>query len=284
MQTAGPLYRNIYQQLSPLGESASQQAYWLLEAVLDISLMDVVLDKAVKLPPEKEARLQQSVERLLQHEPLQYVLGETSFYGYSFLVTPAVLIPRPETEELVHRIVERHKAQGQLNILDVCTGSGCIALTLAKELPAGKIWATDISPEALAVAEQNRQRLEVEAQFVEADALKHPFPLTAPDVVVSNPPYVRQSEARQMQPNVLSFEPHLALFVPDEDALLFYRAIAGEAAKKLKPGGWLYFEINEAYAEEVASLMRELDFEHVQVLPDMQGKMRMAEGIKPARA
>ncbi|AHM61076.1 protein-(glutamine-N5) methyltransferase [Flammeovirgaceae bacterium 311] len=281
MQTAGPLYRQTYQQLISLGESASQQAYWLLKSVLDINLMDVVLDKAITLSPEKEARLQQAVERLLQHEPLQYVLGVANFYGHDFLVTPAVLIPRPETEELVHRIVDRHKAQGQLNILDICTGSGCIALTLAKELPDIKIWATDISPEALAVAEQNRQRLQVEAQLIEADALKDSFPVTKLDVVVSNPPYVRQSEAKQMQPNVLNFEPHLALFVPDEDALLFYRAIAGEAAKKLKPGGWLYFEINEAYAAEVAGLMQELGFERVQVLPDMQGKMRMAEGMKP---
>jgi release factor glutamine methyltransferase len=281
MQTAGPLYRHTYQQLISLGESASQQAYWLLESVLDISLMDVVLDKSVALSAEKETRLQQAIARLLQHEPLQYVLGEASFYGYDFLVTPAVLIPRPETEELVHRIIERHKAQGQLNILDVCTGSGCIALTLAKELPDANVWATDISPEALAVAEQNRQRLEVGAQLVATNALKDPFPLTALDVVVSNPPYVRQSEAAQMQPNVLNYEPHLALFVPDEDALLFYRAIAGEAAKKLKPGGWLYFEINEAYAAAVASLMQELSFEQVQLLPDMQGKIRMAEGMKP---
>lgn len=247
---------------------------------MGISLMDVVLDKAINLSPEKEAQLEQAVNRLLQHEPLQYVLGVANFYGYDFLVTPAVLIPRPETEELVHRIVERHKAQGLLNILDVCTGSGCIALTLAKELPGVEGWATDISTEALAIAEQNRQRLGVEMRLVHSDALKDSFPVAELDVVVSNPPYVLQIEARKMKPNVLNFEPHLALFVPDEDALLFYRAISREAAKKLKPGGWLYFEINEAYAEEVARLMQELGFEQVQLLPDMQGKMRMAEGMK----
>lgn len=281
MQTAGPLYRQTYQQLAPLGASASQQAYWLLEAILNISLMDVVLDKPVTVGKEKEAELQQAVDRLLGHEPLQYVLGVASFYGYDFVVNPAVLIPRPETEELVQRIVQRHRKQTPLKILDVCTGSGCIALTLAKELPQAQLWATDLSPEALAVAEQNRQQLGVQAHLVKADALKDAFPATELEVVVSNPPYVLEQEARQMQPNVLAWEPHLALFVPDEDALLFYRAIARQAWERLVPGGWLYFEINEAFGSQVAALLEALGFEQVQILPDMQGKLRMAEGKKP---
>lgn len=281
MQTASPLYRHTYQQLEPLGESASQQAYWLLEGLLGISLMDVVMDKAIVVNAEKEAQLQQAVQRLLRHEPLQYVLGSTNFYGYDFLVTPAVLIPRPETEELVQRILERHKKQGGLQLLDVCTGSGCIALTLAKELPQARVWATDISPEALAVAEDNRQRLGVAASLLQSDALQQPFPAAGLDVVVSNPPYVLEQEAARMQPNVLEWEPHLALFVPDNDALLFYKAIAREAIQKLKPGGWLYFEINEAWGAQVAALMQELGFQQVQLIEDMQGKQRMAEGMKP---
>lgn len=280
MQTAGPLYRHTYQQLISLGESAGQQAYWLLEALTGISLMDVVMDKPISLRPEQEKQLQEAVERLLQREPLQYVLGETNFYGYTFRVNPAVLIPRPETEELVHLVVQRHKKEQQLKILDVCTGSGCIALTLAKELPQARVWATDISPGALAVAEENKQLLSVEAQIIEVDALQEPFPVAELDVVVSNPPYVLEQEAALMQPNVLDWEPHLALFVPNTDALLFYRAIAREAAQKLKQGGWLYFEINEAWGSQVVALMQEFGFEEVQVLQDMQGKMRMVEGRK----
>ncbi|EMR01066.1 peptide chain release factor N(5)-glutamine methyltransferase [Cesiribacter andamanensis] len=279
MHTAGPLYRSTYQQLTPLGESASQQAYWLLEGIVGISLMDVVLDKKIALSAQQEQLLQQAIARLLRHEPLQYVLGVANFRGHDFVVSPAVLIPRPETEELVQRILERHQQQHPLRILDVCTGSGCIALSLAKELPGASVWATDISPEALAIAEQNRQRLGVEVQLLQADALQAPFPAEELDVVVSNPPYVRQSEADKMQPNVLDWEPHLALFVPDEDALRFYRAIAREAAKKLKKGGWLYVEINEAYGHEVAGLLQQLGFGQVQVLPDLQGKARMVEGI-----
>lgn len=278
MKTAGALYRNTYKQLASLGESASQQAYWLLEALLGISLMDVVLDKAVAVRPAQESELQQAVDRLLRQEPLQYVLGVASFYGHEFVVSPAVLIPRPETEELVHRVLKRHQQQESLMILDVCTGSGCIALTLAKELPQARVWATDISADALAIAEKNRERLNVQAQLLQQDALLEPFPIAALDVVVSNPPYVRQSESQQMQSNVLDWEPHLALFVPDEDALLFYRAIAREAQQKLKRGGWLYFEINEAYGEQVAALLQELGYVQVQVLLDMQGKARMVEG------
>ena len=280
MQTAGPLYRHIYQQLIPLGESASQQAYWLLEALLDISLMDVVLDKSITVSAEKEEQLQQSVNRLLNHEPLQYVLGEANFYGYTFKVNPAVLIPRPETEELVQRIILRHKNIKELQLLDVCTGSGCIALTLAKELPLARVWATDISPEALAVAEENKQRMAVKVQLVQADALKEPFPVSELDVAVSNPPYVLEQEAALMQANVLDWEPHLALFVPNDDALLFYKAIAEEARQKLKAGGWLYFEVNEAYGGQVAALMQALGFDEVQLLQDMQGKTRMVEGKK----
>jgi release factor glutamine methyltransferase len=240
--------------------------------------MEVVLDKKIEVPAQKQAELQQAIARLLQHEPLQYVLGVANFRGHDFAVTPAVLIPRPETEELVQRIIDRHRQQQPLRILDVCTGSGCIALSLARELPQAQLWATDISPEALAVAEENRQQLGVEAHLLQADALQDPFPLTEVDLVVSNPPYVRQSEAQHMQPNVLDWEPHLALFVPDQEPLLFYRAITEQARQALTKGGWLYFEINEAYGEEVAALMRESGFEQVQVVPDMQGKLRMAEG------
>lgn len=242
--------------------------------------MDVVMDKPISLQPEQEKLLYEAIERLLQREPLQYVLGETNFYGYTFRVNPAVLIPRPETEELVHLVLQRHKKEQPLKILDVCTGSGCIALTLAKELPQARVWATDISPEALAVAEENKQQLGVEALILEADALQAPFPVAELDVVVSNPPYVLEQEAALMQPNVLDWEPHLALFVPNTDALLFYKVIAREAAQKLKQGGWLYFEINEAWGSQVAALMQEIGFEEVQVLQDMQGKMRMVEGRK----
>ncbi len=282
MQTTGALYRNTYQQLLPLGESAGQQAYWLLEALLQISRTEVVMNKAFPLSAEQEKLLQEAIDRLLQHEPLQYVLGVASFYGYDFLVNPAVLIPRPETEELVHRILKRHQGEGQLRVLDVCTGSGCIALTLAKELQQAQVWATDISTEALAVAAQNNKQLGTTAQLTKADALHDPFPIAALDVVVSNPPYVLEREARLMQVNVLEWEPHLALFVPNDDALLFYRAIAREAFQKLKSGGWLYFEINEAWGNQIAALMQELGFEEVKVLPDMQGKLRMAEGRRPA--
>jgi release factor glutamine methyltransferase len=282
MQTTGSLYHHVHQQLQPLGESAGQQAYWLLEALLEIGRTAVVLDKPMVLPAEKEQQLQEAIARLLRQEPLQYVLEEAHFYGYTFRVTPAVLIPRPETEELVHHIVQRHKRESSLRILDVCTGSGCIALTLAKELPQARIWATDISPEALALAEENRQLLNVAATLLKADALREPFPLAELEVVVSNPPYVLEREKSLMQPNVLEWEPHLALFVPDEDALLFYKAIAQQAWQTLQAGGWLYFEINEAYGAGVVALLQGLGFEQVAALEDMQGKTRMVEGCKPA--
>jgi release factor glutamine methyltransferase len=281
MQTARALYLHIHQQLLPLGASAKQQAYWLLEGLAGISRTQIAVDATIALKAGVIEQLQQAVSRLLAHEPLQYVLGRSSFWGYDFKVSPAVLIPRPETEELVQRIVQRHQQQAKVKILDVCTGSGCIAFTLAKELPHSQVWATDVSPEALAVAEYNRKQLGVDAHIVVSNALTEAFPTTGLDIVVSNPPYVLEKEAAFMQPNVLQWEPHLALFVPNNDALLFFKAIAQEAYEKLNPGGWLYFEINEAYGKQIVELLQPLGFTNLQVLLDMQGKVRIAEGQKP---
>ena len=270
------LIQQISKQLAPLGQSARQQASWLIEYVLGYSPTQLLAQPNPPIKPEQQQQLQEYVNRLLKHEPIQYVLGEAYFYGYKFKVSPAVLIPRPETEELVHHIVLRHKNAKNLSGLDLCTGSGCIAISLAKELPQAKLTATDVSIAALQVAQENNAGLEAEIVLLQHDILKEEI-TGQYDFLVSNPPYVRPSEKEQMHSNVLDWEPHLALFIPEEDPLLFYRSIAQKALNSLKSNGWLYFEINEAYGRQTAEMLQQLGFSKVQILKDMQGKDRMLE-------
>lgn len=231
--------------------------------------------------PIEEKQLRQAAERLTSGEPMQYVIGRTDFFGREFKVDSRVLIPRPETEELVDRI--RRTERDARRILDVGTGSGCIAITLALELPTAEVAAIDLSADALEVARHNAAQLGAKVDFRAGDALSSfdqlfdkPF-----DVVVSNPPYVPESDRKTMHCNVLEHEPEMALFVPDEDPLRFYRAIAQTSWQLLREGGALYFEIYHALADEMQSLVEQMGYEEVTIFCDLQEKPRMLCGRKP---
>lgn len=217
------------------------------------------------------------LDRLLRHEPLQYVLQSAHFYGFDLYVDPAVLIPRPETEELVDLIIKEHRVGKELQVLDIGTGSGCIPIALAAHLPVRKVYGLDVSEAALAVARQNAATHQVAVEWLKADILAEEpiqLPPASLDLVVSNPPYVLEREKEGMRPNVTSYEPHLALFVPDEDPLLFYRKIALQAKRLLRPGGFLYFEINEQYGYPLTACLKQQGFQSVSVLQDIFGRER----------
>ena len=232
------------------------------------------------------AMLNKMQSRLLNHEPLQYVLGEADFYGLKFKVNPHVLIPRPETEELVQWIkndIARTTPTGEgRSLLDIGTGSGCIALTLKSQLPDLEVTALDVSDLALEVVQENAANLGVEVTPIGMDILDETATKSLPiyDYIVSNPPYVLDKDKTEMYPNVLKYEPHLALFVPDNDPLIFYRKIALLAQKHLRSGGALYFEIHEKQAVGIKNLLEETGFKSVVIKEDMSGKNRMARGIK----
>ena len=224
-------------------------------------------------------QIDSAVTKLFEHKPIQYVLGETEFCGLKFKVNPSVLIPRPETEELVMWVLsENPQAE---NILDLCTGSGCIAVYLAKKLKNTHLTGVDISREALQIAFENAKRNKVEIDFFTADVLQPDFSLGKQfDVIVSNPPYVRESEKRQMHARVLNYEPHSALFVNDDNPLLFYKAIARIGTTHLTENGKLYLEINEAYGKETATLLQQFDYKNIVLKKDIHGKDRMLCGTK----
>lgn len=229
------------------------------------------------------------LEELKTGKPVQYILGTTEFYGLNFLVNPAVLIPRPETEELVEWVLQSQKlnvkSEKSLSILDIGTGSGCIAISLKKNLPGAKVTAIDISTDALQTAKQNAVINEVEVEFVEDDILqRQKLKLEDQkkfDIIVSNPPYVTLEDKLHMHQNVTGFEPHTALFVPEQDPLIFYRAIAGFAAEHLADGGLLFFEVNENYGKQVVELLSYNYFTNIELNQDISGRDRM---IKAATA
>lgn len=221
-----------------------------------------------------------AIERLLAHEPIQYVLGKAWFYGLPFKVNTNVLIPRPETEELVDIIIKENPTAHR--IIDICTGSGCIAISLKKNLPNAAVWATDFIDGALGVAEENAKALEADVAIVKHDALSGDYAALPDscDVIVSNPPYVKENEKESLEPHVLDFEPHTALFVPDTDALLFYRHIGKAALGKLRVGGVLYFECHTDHATEVANLLLALGYKSCTIVKDMFGRERIARAVK----
>jgi release factor glutamine methyltransferase len=223
-----------------------------------------------------------AVKDLKKEKPLQYILGKADFYGLKFIVNENVLIPRPETEELVHLIIKDVKSYGltsQISILDIGTGSGCIPVTLKKYIPKADIFAIDISEKALETAHLNATVNSVEVNFIPFNILSESeLPVPDLDIIVSNPPYIKLSEKETMKKNVLVYEPHVALFVNDEDSLLFYRAIANHAVKKLKPGGKIYFEINEKLGFETKELMEQKGFKNVELIKDINNKNRILRG------
>lgn len=229
---------------------------------------DYYLGKDIVLSSKKEQELEDILQRLSRFEPLQYIEGRTLFLGREFWVAPGVLIPRPETEELVELMLKEIPADAR--ILDVGTGSGCIAISLAKELPDALVTAWDVSPEALSVARANARKLQADVRFVECDVLACQVDeVGLYDVIVSNPPYVTEAEKADMEPNVLQWEPSLALFVPDDDPLRFYRRIAVLGRDMLADGGRLYFETNRAYGREMVEMLRTMGYVGVRVEKDL---------------
>jgi release factor glutamine methyltransferase len=261
---------------------AANIAHIIMEYLTGMSKLDRIVHKTKILSPDQKQRLKEAIEALQRHEPVQYITGTSWFYGMELLVNKNVLIPRPETEELVEWMVQDAAHRHRLHLLDVGTGSGCIPLALKKSRPDAQVSAIDVSEGALEVARSNAARQRLEVSFLHMDALSPEQMAGLPefDMIVSNPPYIAQSEQADMQELVWGYEPSLALFVPDHDALLFYRHISLMAQSRLIPGGALYFEINEALGKEVVALMESIGFAEVTLKQDMFGKDRMVKGIK----
>ena len=275
------------------GKEEVQTFFFMLTEYYDaIKRIDLALNTDLTIEDDFVLKYESALEALKNHEPIQYIIGQTEFYGLPFYVNENTLIPRPETEELVELILSNTNANSQLenfegnnqfNILDIGTGTGCIAISLAKQLPNANVSAIDVSAKALEMANKNAQLNQVDIDFIENDILKicnsELDSATKFDIIVSNPPYVRQLEKQQMQDNVLNHEPHLALFVEDENPLIFYRAITQFATKNLKPNGELYFEINEYLGKEMIALLEQFDFKNIQLKQDLFGKDRMICGV-----
>ena len=274
--------QQLIQTLTPM--HGAQEARAIVEALLEdvfgLRKTDVLLGKFDALSEAEKLHFAECAKRLSTGEPLQYVVGTAPFGELRFEVTPATLIPRPETLELVEWVVADEKVKSALRLLDIGTGSGCIAISLAQLLPQAAVSAWDISSEALAVARRNAERNGVAVDFKQVDVL-HVTEAETYDCIVSNPPYICEAEKAEMTDSVLLHEPHTALFVPNTDPLRFYRAIAQLALSNLSPGGTLYFEINRAYGAETCNLLRDLGFRDVELRKDFYGNDRMVKGVKP---
>lgn len=261
--------------------------FMLIENYLSLKRIDLALNPEISYPNEKYQDLQDALVSLKQQTPIQYIIGETEFFGFPFKVNPNVLIPRPETEELVDWILNQEKTSKnqQPRILDIGTGSGCIAISLAKKLPKAKVYALDVSKNAINLAKQNMALNNVTVDFFEADILNsetwsEAFKRLNFDVIVSNPPYVRELEMREMKANVLKNEPHLALFVKNDNPLLFYQAITQYAVNNLGDKGSLFFEINEYLGNRMIQLLEDNRFDNVQLKQDIFKKDRMIKALK----
>lgn len=250
---------------------------WLLEYHFGLKKVDFLKFMEEKDLPEA---FWQDFEKLQSGQPIQYILGKAPFYGRDFLVTSDTLIPRNETEELVY-LIKSQNPQGGLRILDIGTGTGCIPISLSLEMKAPEVYAVDISKEALQVAEKNRALLHAKVDFIQIDILNQIPNLESLDILVSNPPYVPISEKREMHPNVVDHEPHLALFVADSDPLIFYREIGEKGKRLLKPGGRLYFEIYEKAAVAIRELLEKQGYNRVTIHTDLNGKDRMLSAVWP---
>ena len=262
---------------------AREMVLLYLEDVHAIKRLAHIFEPSLEVSDDVAAESLAAFDRMASGEPLQYIIGKAHFYGRDFKVTPAVLIPRPETEILCREVKTWHQAQdnGPLRILDLCTGSGCIAWTLALEMPGAEVTAVDISEEALAVAssqdfaEEMARTGAIAPRFIKADVLAGPIEgLGQYDIIVSNPPYVMDSEKALMRPNVLDHEPHLALFVSDDDPLVFYRSVARWASALLSSDGFGIVEINEALGVQTADVFREAAFRNVEIVPDLSDRHR----------
>lgn len=260
-------------------EEISSLTRLILEKEFSIPLADVLTCKFNHLSDAAMKKLSEIIGRLKNAEPIQYILGETDFFGLPFYLDSSVLIPRPETEELTQWVITSTN-NASVRILDIGTGSGCIAVTLAKKLPHAEVCAWDISPDALEVARKNAERNGVRLFFAEKDILQESVSDKMFDIIVSNPPYVTESEKSGMEDNVLKFEPHLALFVSDEHALIFYEKIADFARIYLNKGGGLFFEINREKGCEIEVLLQQRGFTNIERKKDFSGNDRMIKAVK----
>jgi len=257
--------------------------YIILEAFHQMKRIDLALNPQLELETLQLLQWETVLSQLKEEKPIQYILGETEFYGLPFYVNENTLIPRPETEELVDWILSNNQiieSTKPLKILDIGTGTGCIAISLAKNLPNAAVFALDVSEKALAMAKKNASRNEVALTFIHQSILDTEDLGQQFDIIVSNPPYVRNLEKEEINKNVLAYEPHLALFVDDNDALLFYRKIAELAQKNLAPNGQLYFEINQYLGKEMVTLLENFHFKNIQLRKDIYGNDRMMRGMK----
>lgn len=293
------LYRDIRDIISRRYEQgeASAIAFMLLEDVAGLDRVHALMGDPSLRSPEGEdclradrlnAQLFQMAERIAEGEPVQYVIGTTDFCGFRFHVEPGVLIPRPETEELVQLIANHDRGQTPVTILDIGTGSGCIAVSLARLIPGSRVEAWDVSDDALRIARGNAELNGADVQFRKVDVLNadevHGITQSmgaSLNIIVSNPPYICHKEAAEMEENVLAHEPHLALFVPDDDPLLFYRKIAELGLQLLVSKGEIFFEINRSYGPQTAALLTDMGYVDVRVLSDQFGNDRMVNAIKP---
>ena len=274
------------QELSSLYEEQEIESFFyiIIEKLHGLKRIDLALNPQTVMDGAHLKQWKNIVSELKKKRPVQYILGETTFYGLSFLVNENTLIPRPETEELVELIIESTNYElrnTKLKVLDIGTGSGCIAISLAKHLPTSEVYAIDVSEEALATAKKNAELNKVAIDFISTNILDV-VTLSAVagldkqfDIIVSNPPYVRNLEKDEIKPNVLEYEPHLALFVDDIDPLLFYRKIAELAIKNLNPNGKLYFEINQYLGKETIKLLEDFGFRNVELKKDIYGNDRI---------
>jgi release factor glutamine methyltransferase len=274
-------YHKILSEFFP-SEEINSFIHLLSEKYLSYTRLDLAINASEVLSEENEKKFTIALERLSRQEPIQYIIGHTHFFGNDFLVDAYTLIPRPETEELVQWVIDDHgKTSGQsLKLLDLGTGTGCIAISLAKAIPASEVSAIDVSSEALSIAKKNAEQLEAKIQFIQADLLSNPVLNDRYDVIVSNPPYVRNLEKKWMKPNVLDHEPSLALFVSDEDPLLFYRHIARLANAYLASSGILYLEINQYLSDDLRALLKQEGFEAIEIRNDIFGNPRMAKVMR----
>jgi len=274
------LFRDLRKRITLLQEVSETDSmlYLILESI-GITHSDVIAQKAVSLTLGETSALNTIIDRINKNEPVQYILGKAHFFGQEFEVNPAVLIPRPETEFLVEEVL---KSTSNIpgKILDIGTGSGCIAITLAKNLPQKTVIAFDISDEALQVASKNAKQLGANVTFQHVDILKSEIDFQELEFIVSNPPYVAVSEKHAMNRNVLDHEPHLALFVPENDPLIFYNAIAQKGLSALKSGGRIVVEINERFGKEVCDIFIQAGFTNATVIKDLQNKDRIVSVIK----
>ena len=261
-------------------DEAESFFYLILEDKKKLKRIDLALNTEATFSEDEVLQWNEILEKLKKYIPIQYILGKTHFYGLEFEVNENVLIPRPETEELVDWIISNNSKSANLKVLDIGTGSGCIAISLAKNLQGAHVSAVDVSEKALATAEKNAQNNQVKVNFIRKDILKTEDLEQQFDIIVSNPPYVRNLEKEEIKQNVLDHEPHLALFVDDQNALIFYQKITELAQKNLSKNGQLYFEINQYLGKEMMDLLEQKGFQQMELRKDIYGNNRMVFGRK----